>query len=129
MFPVFAQFSLGLPLPERHAQVLHDIIKYGIAIAVISGVFQILNALLFEQKRAERKKYYNEDYLQSEAWKRKRHEVLKRDKGRCVFCGAKATDVHHTRYARRIGNEPIDWLVSICPRCHASKHPEKKPHT
>ena len=70
-----------------------------------------------------RREYYRNVYLKSEAWKRKRYVVLKRDNWRCVYCGGPATQVHHTRYAKRnIGKEPIEWLVSICKTCHDSKH-------
>lgn len=70
-----------------------------------------------------RRDYYRNVYLKSEAWKRKRYVVLKRDKWRCVYCGGQATQVHHTRYAKwNIGKEPIEWLVSICKSCHDSIH-------
>ena len=70
-----------------------------------------------------RREYYRNVYLKSEAWKRKRYLVLKRDKWRCLYCGSKATQVHHTKYAKRnIGKEPIEWLASICKTCHDSKH-------
>lgn len=73
-------------------------------------------------KRKWRKDYYRNDYLNSDAWQRKRYLVLKRDNWRCVYCGARATQVHHLRYAKNIGREPIDWLVSICNDCHKKKH-------
>ena len=80
---------------------------------------------IFEIKRKRRRKYYKE-YLQSEEWKRKRYVVLKRDNWRCVYCGAPATQVHHTRYARKnLGKEPIKWLVSVCKSCHDSIHHSK----
>lgn len=70
-----------------------------------------------------RRDYYRNVYLKSEAWQRKRFVVLKRDNWKCVHCGQKATEVHHTRYARiNIGSEPIEWLVSICSSCHDSLH-------
>ena len=70
-----------------------------------------------------RRNYYRNVYLKSEAWQRKRYVVLKRDNWRCVYCGGQATQVHHTRYAKRnIGKEPIEWLVSVCKTCHDSKH-------
>ena len=70
-----------------------------------------------------RRDYYRNVYLKSEAWERKRYLVLKRDNWRCVYCGGKATQVHHTRYAKiNIGKEPIEWLVSICKNCHDLKH-------
>lgn len=70
-----------------------------------------------------RRDYYRQVYLQSDAWQRKRYLVLKRDNWRCVYCGGRATQVHHTRYAKRnIGKEPIEWLVSVCKTCHDAQH-------
>ncbi|WP_062040357.1 HNH endonuclease [Lentimicrobium saccharophilum] len=77
----------------------------------------------FDISRKQRRDYYRNVYLQSDEWKRKRYVVLKRDNWRCVYCGARATQVHHKRYAKRnIGKEPIEWLVSVCNNCHNSKH-------
>ena len=59
----------------------------------------------FEQ--TQRMDYYRNDYLKSDAWQRKRYLVLKRDNWRCIYCGARATQVHHLRYAKRIGHEII----------------------
>jgi 5-methylcytosine-specific restriction endonuclease McrA len=65
------------------------------------------------------KDYYNKIYLKSNAWKRKRYVVFKRDNWKCVYCGSKAQQVHHKRYAKiNIGKEPIDWLESVCEACH-----------
>lgn len=70
-----------------------------------------------------RRDYYRSVYLRSAAWKRKRYVVLKRDNWTCVYCGSKATQVHHTRYAKwQIGKEPIEWLVSVCSTCHEDIH-------
>ena len=49
------------------------------------------------------------EYLESDDWKRKRHVVLKRDNWKCVRCGDKAVQVHHLKYSRKMGREPIDW--------------------
>ena len=77
----------------------------------------------FEMKRKRRRDYYRNEYLKSDAWKRKRYVVLKRDNWRCVYCGGHATQVHHKKYARKnIGKEPIEWLVSVCKTCHESQH-------
>jgi len=77
---------------------------------------------LFERGRKRRRDYYR-DYLQSDEWKRKRYLVLRRDNWRCVYCGRRATQVHHTKYAKyNIGREPIDWLVSVCKDCHDNIH-------
>lgn len=87
----------------------------------------LLNRWLFERERKRRRDYYRNTYLKSEEWQRKRYVVLKRDGWRCVYCGAKATEVHHKRYAKyNIGKEPIDWLVSICKGCHYKEHPNKR---
>jgi len=69
-----------------------------------------------------RKDYYRNVYLKSDAWQRKRALVLKRDNYTCVHCGYPATDVHHTRYARKIGKEPIHWLEAVCRSCHVEIH-------
>ena len=68
---------------------------------------------------------YNE-YLKSDDWQRKRHVVLKRDNWKCVRCGDKAVQVHHMKYSRKMGREPIDWLESICISCHEKEHSDKK---
>jgi 5-methylcytosine-specific restriction endonuclease McrA len=71
---------------------------------------------------ADRTAKYRE-YLKSDAWQRKRYVVLKRDNWTCQYCGAKATQVHHKRYAKyQIGKEPIKWLVSLCRTCHQKQH-------
>lgn len=81
----------------------------------------LLDALMRIVK--SRRRYYQDIYLQSNAWKRKRYLVLKRDNWRCVHCGAPATQVHHKKYAgRKIGKEPIEWLESVCTSCHSSFH-------
>ena len=98
-----------------------DLVTLILAIIFVIGIFAVRH-WLFEIKRKRRRDYYR-DYLQSDDWKRKRYVVLKRDNWRCVYCGARATQVHHKRYAKRnIGKEPIEWLVSVCKDCHNSQH-------
>ena len=94
-----------------------------LVIIIIVVVFlAIIKRWQFETNRTRRRDYYRE-YLKSDDWKRKRYVVLKRDNWTCVYCGSKATQVHHTRYAKyNIGKEPIDWLVSVCESCHDSQH-------
>lgn len=101
----------------------HDLFIYALVLGVLGGGLQVLKSILWEKKRKHRKKYYNEEYLQSDDWKRKRYVVLKRDNWTCVHCGRRATQVHHKQYARRnIGKEPIEWLVSVCKDCHEKQH-------
>ena len=75
-----------------------------------------------KSRRTRRTERYRE-YLKSDAWQRKRYVVFKRDNWTCQECGAKATEVHHMKYAKyQIGKEPIEWLVSLCSPCHRAKH-------
>ncbi len=90
---------------------------------IVAIVVMVFNRWGFETRRKRRRDYYRDEYLRSDAWKRKRYVVLKRDNWRCVYCGDRATQVHHKRYAKRnIGKEPIEWLVSVCKLCHDSQH-------
>ena len=91
-------------------------------IVLIVGIFA-LKQWFFNKRRQERTDYYRNVYLKSDAWQRKRYVVFKRDNWTCVYCGKRATQVHHKRYAKyNIGKEPIDWLVSVCKDCHNSQH-------
>ncbi|WP_033958416.1 HNH endonuclease [Psychroserpens jangbogonensis] len=98
-----------------------------ILIVVVVIIFLILRSTykkqLWKRKRKDRRDYYRNVYLKSDAWQRKRFVVLRRDNWRCVHCGSKATQVHHKRYARiNIGKEPIKWLESVCKPCHKEIH-------
>ena len=73
------------------------------------------------QRKARKDRY--REYLKSDEWQRKRYVVFKRDNWKCKYCGAKATEVHHLKYAKyQIGKEPIKWLVSVCSPCHRKQH-------
>lgn len=90
---------------------------------IVALVILGISRLMFEIKRKRRRDYYRNEYLESDEWQRKRYVVLKRDNWRCVYCGARATQVHHKRYAKKnIGSEPIKWLVSVCKTCHEAQH-------
>ncbi len=94
-----------------------------ILIGILVGLKIVLDQWVFDKQRAGRRTYYRDTYLSSDDWKRKRSLVLKRDRYRCVFCGGRATQVHHKQYARRnIGREAIEWLVSVCTSCHEKQH-------
>lgn len=59
-----------------------------------------------------------EAYLASDLWRRIRRAVLNRDRKRCR-CGAKATQVHHRRYAKSdLSGQTLLYLVAICEPCH-----------
>ena len=94
-----------------------------LVIAIVVVVIALLRRWVFERNRKRRQEYYRNVYLKSDDWRRKRYVVLKRDNWRCVYCGSRATQVHHIKYAKyNIGREPIDWLVSVCKSCHDSMH-------
>ncbi len=94
---------------------------YVVLFVIVVGGF--LRLIIYGERRQSRRDYYRNDYLKSEAWRRKRYVVMRRDNWRCVYCGAKATQVHHKRYLyKNIGKEPIDWLVSVCKPCHDKIH-------
>ncbi len=66
-----------------------------------------------------------EDYLKSDAWKRKRSLVLARDKQTCQSCLEQpATEVHHLTYDQ-IFEEYLFDLVSVCRKCHERLHSKK----
>ncbi len=97
-------------------------LKFILIIIIVFSIW-VTKRFLFILKRKRRRDYYRDIYLKSDAWKRKRYVVLKRDNWLCVHCGARATEVHHKRYAKKnIGKEPIEWLVSVCRSCHDSIH-------
>ena len=94
-----------------------------VLLGVLIGLKLVLDEWVFKKGRERRKQHYLQNVLTSDLWQRKRWLVLKRDGNRCVHCGAKATEVHHKKYARvNIGREPIEWLESVCPKCHKNRH-------
>lgn len=95
----------------------------GLLIIVVGIAIFVFKWWLFDIKRKKRRDYYRNVYLKSDEWQRKRYVVFKRDNWRCVYCGGRATQVHHKRYAKyNIGKEPIQWLVSVCKSCHDKQH-------
>jgi len=102
-----------------------DIVDAGVILILVTFLIGIIafRRWAFNVKREQRKEYYKNVYLKSDAWQRKRYVVLKRDNWRCVYCGNRATQVHHKRYSKyNIGKEPIDWLISVCDECHKKIH-------
>lgn len=98
-----------------------------IAFVTVAAIAWLLDRWWFEIRRKQRRDYYRNVYLKSEAWERKRQVVLRRDNWTCVYCGASATQVHHKRYAKyNIGKEPIHWLESVCKPCHDGKHEKRQ---
>lgn len=80
---------------------------------------------LKKQNHPNPQKIYREEYLKSAAWKAKREKVMERDNKKCIYCGEKATEVHHKDY-KDIGQEDLSNLIALCNRCHNSEHPNKE---
>jgi hypothetical protein len=55
-----------------------------ILIGILTGLNIVVNQWVFDKRREKRRTYYRDTYLSSDAWKRKRALVLKRDSYRCV---------------------------------------------
>jgi 5-methylcytosine-specific restriction endonuclease McrA len=70
-------------------------------------------------------------YLQSDIWKQKRNQVLKRADGKCERCKAIIfdPDVHHLTYDRVGGNERLDDLIVLCFPCHRNADDERDMET
>lgn len=119
--PWTVKVSLFLSPPDtgRFFHMKKEILLLLIPVAAL----WLLSKASFYLRRSKRRKYYREVYLKSDDWQRKRYVVLKRDNWTCTYCGSRATQVHHKRYARKnIGREPIHWLVSVCEACHQKLH-------
>lgn len=63
-----------------------------------------------------------EEYLRSGEWKHKREIARRRALGRCEFCGGAMAHVHHVRYPKRLGDEPLSDLIAVCKSCHDKSH-------
>lgn len=63
-------------------------------------------------------------YMDSDVWKSKRIQVLKRDKFTCQSCGTTSVvlEVHHMKDYKKLGNEPLESLVTLCRPCHEAWH-------
>jgi 5-methylcytosine-specific restriction endonuclease McrA len=53
-------------------------------------------------------------------WKKKRLEIIERDKGICQYCDYKveAPEVHHKMYCGDPWETPNKYLVTLCEDCH-----------
>ena len=62
-------------------------------------------------------------YLKTKHWQQLRQEVIRRANGRCEKCGYEPwkRGVHHLTYSN-VGNEKLDDLIVVCPRCHMELH-------
>lgn len=61
-------------------------------------------------------------YLRTRAWREKRDEILEYYDHICMYCGKKATQVHHRNYKRCFGKERMSDLEPLCKKCHKMIH-------
>lgn len=56
-----------------------------------------------------------------------RKAVMKRDRGRCRFCGTDTgLQLHHVVYRSQGGQHEESNLITLCLRCHDTVHSDKK---
>ena len=61
-------------------------------------------------------------YIQSPAWKSLRLLAIKKAPY-CALCSkTKKLHVHHRKYPKVFGEEPLEWLTVLCSDCHARFH-------
>ena len=61
------------------------------------------------------------EYLNSPIWDAIRSAAMEKYEGRCVCCGSRATQIHHTRYIPSImAGHPkaLCYLIAVCEKCH-----------
>lgn len=97
------------------------------------GRVEVVPPSAFYKKR--RKGAFYREYRRSRHWRLLRRRVLERDGHCCTICKRQHGDtdprlpegrttkleVHHLTY-ERIWREPLEDLVSLCQRCHATEH-------
>jgi len=60
-----------------------------------------------------------QEYLRHWVFRAIRETAMRQAGGRCVHCGAPATEVHHIRYPKPWGSfDTPDNLQPICHACH-----------
>lgn len=68
-----------------------------------------------------------QEYLASNKWQELREEAIKRANGRCQLCNSTSDlRVHHRKYPKIYGTEPITDLTVLCNDCHAMFHEKKR---
>ena len=84
-------------------------------------------------QKGKRRTWTEQDYaryLASPSWAAKRRAVLERD----VHCQAQGCietsrlQVHHRKYPRVLGEEPLQWLAALCEQHHQALHRMTQKH-
>lgn len=64
------------------------------------------------------------EQLKDPRWKRKRIEILIRDRHTCQICGylGERVNVHHLKYSGMAWDAPNEDLITLCKGCHNKTH-------
>jgi len=63
------------------------------------------------------------EYLKSDKWNVMRNIALIRADFKCQLCnGTEKLNVHHRKYPKVLGSEPITDLIVLCRECHENHH-------
>jgi len=65
-----------------------------------------------------------QEQLQDERWRKRRYEILCRDKHACIMCGyvGDRVNVHHLKYTGMAWEAPDKDLITLCWECHRKHH-------
>ncbi len=70
-----------------------------------------------------------QEQLEDSRWKKKREEILKRDRYKCRKCGSKSfLHIHHKIYVdgRKAWEYTNQFLITLCSDCHQKEHQKKE---
>ena len=81
-----------------------------------------------KKKRIFTSEEYQEEYLKSEWWIKRRDKYVKLVGSKCEECGKRGQDVHHQSY-RNLWDEKDEDLMFLCRKCHENKHKKKQKKT
>jgi 5-methylcytosine-specific restriction endonuclease McrA len=64
------------------------------------------------------------EQLNDPRWKKKRVDILRRDKHSCQMCGyfGPKVNVHHKKYTGMAWEAPDEDLITLCKGCHRTTH-------
>jgi len=61
--------------------------------------------------------------LKQVGWSKGLESVLRRDGGRCQFCGSRLSlEVHHQHFRSHSGEDMEENLIALCANCHSVAH-------
>lgn len=98
--------------------------RKGSVMPLLIGLIKQERKALVSLLRSKHKTYKNkyESYIMSDEWQVRRNKRLEWDKFRCQQCGSsQQLQVHHLTY-KRVFDEDILDLITLCKICHKDEH-------